>query len=210
MIYKQKDLAIQLSRLHTFTQPSSRLEQYATDSELAAQFLWNAYLHGAIEGKVIADFGCGTGILGLGALLLGAKKVYFVDIDSEALALAKDNFATLQQNTKHSYSAEFVLKPVESFTTHVDVVLQNPPFGVQQEHADKIFLETAMQRAHVIYTIHKVESNAFLTALATEHGFKITSFTKTLFPLKKTQSFHTKKIYEVPIGIWSLERYRKV
>ncbi len=210
MILKQKDLAIQLSHLQTFVQPSAHLEQYATDSELAAQFLWSAHMKGDIQNKVIADFGCGTGILGLGALLLGAKKVYFIDLDSEALALAKENFATLQHYTKHSFSAEFILKPVESFTTQVDVILQNPPFGVQQEHADKIFLERAMQRSKVIYTIHKIESATFLAALAEDHGFRITSFTKTLFPLKKTQKFHTKKVYEVPIGIWRLERYRKV
>ena len=206
----QKDLAITLSKLQTFSKPSAALEQYATDSEFAAQFLWNAAMQGDIANKTLADFGCGTGVLGLGALLLGAKKVYFVDLDSEALALAKENLARLQKITRQTFAAEFELKPVESFSRRVDVILQNPPFGVQQEHADKVFLETAMKRADIIYTIHKVESASFITRLAEDHGFRITSFTKALFPLKRTQSFHTKMVYEVPVGLWRLERYRKV
>ncbi len=36
------------------------------------------------------DYGCGSGILGVAALLLGAKKVYATDIDPQAV-LAKLN-----------------------------------------------------------------------------------------------------------------------
>ncbi len=206
MTLKQKDLAIALSRLQSFSQPSAHLEQYATDSELAAKLLWGAALQGDIAGKTVADFGCGTGILGLGALLLGAKKVYFVDLDPEAITLAQENLHQLQEQTGKQFTAAFILKPIASFSHRVDVILQNPPFGVQQEHADKAFLETAMRRAHVIYTMHKVASAAFITALTADHGFRATSFTKALFSLKKTQAFHTKKVHKVPIGIWRLER----
>lgn len=210
MIRNKKDLALQLSQLQTFRQPSADLEQYQTASELAAQLLWDASLQGDIAGKVIADLGCGTGIFGLGALLLGAKKVYFVDLDSAALALAKENFTALQTTTSKTFSAAFILKPVESFSKHVDVVVQNPPFGVQQEHADKVFLEQAMKIADVIYTLHKVESASFLTSLAEDHGFHVTSFAKVDFPLTRTQAYHKKKMHTVSVGIWRLQRYRKV
>lgn len=210
MTLKQKDLAMLLSRLQTFARPSVHLEQYATDSELAAKFLWNAFLQGDIAGKTIADFGCGTGILGLGALFLGAKKIYFVDIDSEALALAKENLAILQKHTQNFFLAEFLLQPVESFTKKVDVIIQNPPFGVQQEHADRVFLERAMAVADVLYTIHKVDSKSFITSFAEDHGFHAITVQNVDFPLKKTQKFHKKKVYKVPVDIWRLERYRKV
>lgn len=40
---------------------------------------------GDIEGKIIGDLGAGTGMLGLTALICGAKKVYFFEIDDDAI-----------------------------------------------------------------------------------------------------------------------------
>jgi ribosomal protein L11 methyltransferase len=41
--------------------------------------------------QVIADIGCGSGILSIGAILLGAKTVYAVDIDPLAVKAARSN-----------------------------------------------------------------------------------------------------------------------
>lgn len=40
---------------------------------------------------VIGDIGCGSGILSIGAVLLGAKKVYGVDLDPLAVSAARSN-----------------------------------------------------------------------------------------------------------------------
>jgi ribosomal protein L11 methyltransferase len=44
-------------------------------------------------GVVIADIGCGSGILSIGALLLEAKKVYAVDVDPLAVKSTAENLA---------------------------------------------------------------------------------------------------------------------
>lgn len=44
---------------------------------------------------VVLDYGCGSGILGIGALLLGAKHVMAVDIDPQAITATR-------QNAKHN------------------------------------------------------------------------------------------------------------
>ena len=41
--------------------------------------------------KVVIDYGCGSGILGVGALLLGAKQVFAVDIDPQAVLATRQN-----------------------------------------------------------------------------------------------------------------------
>lgn len=44
-----------------------------------------------IENKEVLDLGCGSGILSIGALLLGANHVNMVDIDENSVKIAKEN-----------------------------------------------------------------------------------------------------------------------
>jgi ribosomal protein L11 methyltransferase len=44
-----------------------------------------------LKGKSVVDFGCGSGILSLAALKLGAEKVIGIDIDPQALQASKAN-----------------------------------------------------------------------------------------------------------------------
>jgi len=44
-----------------------------------------------LKGKTVLDFGCGSGILAIAALLLGAEKAICVDIDPQALSATQDN-----------------------------------------------------------------------------------------------------------------------
>ncbi len=44
-----------------------------------------------LAGQTVIDYGCGSGILGIAALLLGAEKVIAVDNDPQALLATRDN-----------------------------------------------------------------------------------------------------------------------
>jgi len=44
-----------------------------------------------VAGKVAMDFGCGSGILAIAAALLGAKKIYCIDNDPQALLATREN-----------------------------------------------------------------------------------------------------------------------
>lgn len=203
MLTKSK-LAITLSKLKTFENPDLQSEQYATDSESAALILWNAFMNGDVEGKAIADFGAGTGILGIGCLLLGAKSVYFVERDREALAVAEQNLAAVKEKINGNY--ELMLRDVRNAEVKADVIIQNPPFGTKTAHADREFLLQAFEAAPVVYSFHKTATALFVERLAAARGFSVTNRYGLSLPLKQQHSFHKRKIHRVEVSCFRMER----
>jgi len=194
-------LAIKLSTLDSFSSPSLKSEQYQLDSEIAAEILWFAYMNGDLTNRIIADFGCGTGVLGIGCLLLDAKMVYFVDNDMKALQTAADNLKSLQFNC-----FEILNKNIADVSFATDVVIQNPPFGTKIKHADREFLIKAFETANVIYSIHKATSINFVSKIADDHGFNVTHQLPYKLPLKKQFDFHKRKIHKIDIICFRLTK----
>lgn len=207
---KKKELEIVLSGLKTFNKQKLNLEQYQTEAHIAADFLWYVFMQGDIEGKIVGDFGCGNGILGIGALLLGAKKVYFLDIDNDAIRIAKENVKLLEE--RFIFNKIFVNKNIGEFKNKVDLVLQNPPFGVKKTHADKPFLLQAMKCGKKIYSFHKIETKDFIEKFVKNEGKKIKFLKKYDFPLRKGKgavpkgyAFWKKNLHTVNVGVWVIE-----
>ncbi len=198
-------LAIRLSQLDTFDNAKEGLEQYPTDSEIAASVLWEAYMHGDIKGKLIADLGAGTGILGIGALLLGAKKVYFVEKDAKAVKLLKQNIEKPSYKVSAG-SYEIINDDISDFHKKTDVVLENPPFGTRQKHSDAAFLKKAFETAGIIYTLHKSSTGKYITELAKKNDFAATNIYKFDFPLKRTMRHHTRRIHRIRVSCFRLEK----
>ena len=204
----KKQIAILLSKLSVFEKPSAKQEQYTTDSEVAAEMLWQAYMLGDIKDKVIADLGCGTGLLGIGCLLLEAKKVYFVDVDKEALKMLDKNLQFVEEEFDMDLKGkvEIMNIDVSKFDKKVDTVVQNPPFGVQKEHADKVFLEKAFEVGQIIYTLHKPESKEFVDKICKNNNCQVTNYCQYSFPLKATMPFHKHKIQRIQVGCWRITK----
>lgn len=194
----KKQLAIKLSQFEKIKNPKEMLEQYSLDPEVAAELLWRAYLNGDVEGKVIADLGCGSGMLGGGVILFGASRAYFVDKDKKSLEVCKKNVEDKR--------ASFVLDDVKNFKEKVDVVFQNPPFGVKQIHADKEFLGVAFKISDVIYSIHKIESKNFIEQFSSDNGFDVDGVIEFDFVLRKSLVHHKKDKYVVKCGCWILRK----
>lgn len=198
----KKELEIKLSKLKTISKGKVFLEQYQTESKLAAEILWMAYMNGDIKEKVIADFGCGNGIFGAGALLLNARKVYFVDADEDMINLTKENVKGLSVRER----SVFVCSDVADFENKVDCVVMNPPFGVQRRKADKVFLESGMRNSKVIYSIHKIESRKFISSLVKDFSFRVVDVKDVKFLLKKGYKFHVKERYFVDVSVFLLRK----
>jgi putative methylase len=205
---KKKDLSILLSKLKTFDSPDANLEQYNTDSDIASSALWFVDMKEGFSDKVVADLGCGTGILGIGALALGAKKVFFVDIDKKAIGFLKQNLKFVQKALKRKFNYKILDSDIKFFVEDVDMVVENPPFGVQKNHTDRIFLLKAMSASPLIYSFHKLESDRFISQISKDHGFGSKLVMDFNFPIKKTMHFHDKKVHFVDVGLWRIERFK--
>src|SRR5260370_36461053 len=90
----KRQLEIQLGKLRILEKPNLKLEQYPVSSEAASELLYIAgFEHNDLDGRVI-DLGTGTGRLAIGAALMVAKGVVGIDVDEQALTLAKQNADT--------------------------------------------------------------------------------------------------------------------
>jgi len=201
---KLKTLEMTLQRLGGFPRPRAALEQYQTPAPLAARLLYHALMKGDIAGKSVCDLGSGTGVLAIGASLLGAARDTGIEIDPCAVEVAQANAALLDADV------EFIIADVSdaSLTGRAgpcDTIIMNPPFGAQKVHADRPFIDLALTLAPVIYSIFNAGSTQFVTAYINGRG-EITERIGGIFPLKRTYSFHTRDIQEIEVEILRIIR----
>jgi len=199
---KKRELEIMLERVEDIEQPEVESEQYATPAPVAAELLFFAFSHGDIADRIVYDLGCGNGILGIGAKLLGARAVIGIDRDGKALETARKNSMTFR------VEMDFRQCEIQDVEDEGDTIVMNPPFGAQwkNRHADRAFLEKALVIAPVVYSIHNAGSEAFIRRLlpaTTIDRFPIA------FPLKRRFAFHQKDRKVIPVDIYRIARQRE-
>lgn len=192
-ITSKKRLEMALSNLESYEFGEVRVEQYSTPSSIAADILWDCYMKGGLEGKVIVDLGCGSGILGIGCLMLGAKKVHFVDSESSALDLLAKNLEKMKEVLSECTGSFDVTKSdVTGFETNVDTCIMNPPFGTKLKHIDRRFLEQAFKFANLTYSFHKTSTIDYISTWSKKQGMKVVERFDFKYLLKKTMKHHRK------------------
>ncbi len=196
---KKKDLEMTLQKVKPFQDPKADLEQYVTPATIAADLLFSAYVQGDIVDRKVLDLGCGTGMLAIGAWLLGAKEVVGVDIDAKALLVAEEN--------AHALHAEvgFVHMNVQEFQGKVDTVVMNPPFGAQRRNADRPFLEKALESASVIYSLHLAETQEFVESLIRSNRATGEVQKRYKFEIPHTFAFHKKAKKDVEVILFRVQ-----
>ncbi len=200
----RKRLEIMLSQLSGFSAPSPNREQYEISDTVAATMLFTAATHGDIENRLIFDLGCGPGRLAIGAALLGARQVIAVDIDSKVLNVAEQNAVQLGVQER----IEFIAQDIETITAKADTVLMNAPFGVQQVHADRPFLQKALEIGTIIYSLHKASEGGrkFITRFVSELGGRISFVQEMTMALPATMRFHEKKRHNIRVDFYRIEK----
>ena len=196
---RRSALVRRLASLEGFTSASPSLEQVGTPPENAADLLTTALARGDLVDRSVLDLGCGTGMLALGAALLGAASVRGVDIDERAVETARRNAR------ESSLQITFEVGRPESETTKVDTVLMNPPFGAQQRHADRPFWEAAFRLAgRRIHAFALAPSRSFIARSAVAHAATVEATHPVPWDLPRTFPHHRKRSVEIDVDRWVL------
>jgi putative methylase len=201
---KLKKLEMALQRLDSFPRPRAALEQYQTPAPLAARLLYHALMKGDIGGKSVCDLGSGTGVLAIGAALLGAASVKGVEKDPNAVAVAQENAALFAVEVEF-ITADILDTALPEKIGSCDTVIMNPPFGAQKVHADRPFIDLAITTAPVVYSIFNAGSTPFIKAFIRKRA-EVAEQVGSAFAIRRTFAFHTRDVLEFEVEILRLVR----
>ena len=231
-ISKKKHLEMILEKIPKHPNPKVDLEQYSTPATIAADLIWNAYSLGDIKDMNILDLGCGTGIFAIASSLMGARFSLGVDIDDESVGLAKITKNDIfQEHDIDNANANFIVGDINSFNSigdllnescheniddnamslnRFDTLIQNPPFGSQEKgkrHADRKFMEFAVNSADVIYSFHMKNTEEFVIGFYRDLGAEVTHKLVYKFPIPKIYDFHKDESRDVKVVVLRIENF---
>lgn len=204
-LLSRKRLEILLQKVQPFIAPNPVLEQYplaAKDAATLLSLISNTF--NDIQQKLVGDLGCGTGILAIGIALLGAKRVVGVEIDQKQLDIAIQNADNLHVLDK----IEWLNLTIEDFSKPLDIIIQNPPFGIQQKDRgmDAIFLKQAVLNAKVVYSLHKsaIQNQKYLTKIVQQYGGIVDSIIPLQITIPHIFNFHQKKTHPIKVDLYRI------
>lgn len=221
-LVRKLELERAISNVKPHPTPKAYLEQYTIPANLAAEILYiAAYVFDDIIGKTVVDLGCGTGRLAIGAIFLGAKEAIGVDIDKIAVSMARRNAEKMGLKDKTNWIAGDICVVVGSF----DIVIQNPPFGVQKKGADRNFIIKSIELGYSIYSLHKnggtnqrsikrssdhiakfsQTNSLFIRNLVERNGGRITAIYPMQMEIPKIFEFHKKRKHKFKVDLYVIE-----
>jgi putative methylase len=193
----RRELEIFVESLPAFRRPKLRLEQYPTDAAAVATAVWDAYMRGLL-GDVL-DLGCGTGRFALAAAAMGARHVLCVDIDHEALAVAREAARRLGLDSVDLLAADVRMLGLRKV---FDAAFQNPPFGIWSGRGTDIaFLASALRHAGTVYTMHKLPTLDYVRGVVERWGSRLELLDTAVVSIKPMYKHHRKRVHRVGVFI---------
>uniref|UniRef100_A0A2K6KQZ1 Methyltransferase-like protein 5 n=2 Tax=Rhinopithecus bieti TaxID=61621 RepID=A0A2K6KQZ1_RHIBE len=170
---KLKELESRLQQVDGFEKPKLLLEQYPTRPHIAACMLYTIHnTYDDIENKVVADLGCGCGVLSIGTAMLGAGLCVGFDIDEDALEIFNRNVEEFELTNIDMVQCDVCVLS-NRMSKSFDTVIMNPPFGTKNNKGtDMAFLKTALEMARTaVYSLHKSSTRELRYDLPASYKF---------------------------------------
>ncbi|XP_063789577.1 rRNA N6-adenosine-methyltransferase METTL5 [Pseudophryne corroboree] len=199
---KLKELEGCLQQVDVFENPKLLLEQYPTRPHIAACMLYTIHnTFGDIEDKVVADLGCGCGVLSIGAAMLGAGLCIGFDIDEDALEIFRTNAEEFELTNVDLVQCDVCALPCNNLVKSVDTVIMNPPFGTKRNKGmDMAFLKTALQMARTsVYSLHKTSTREHIKKKAADCNVNMEVIAELRYDLPASYKFHKKKSVDIEV-----------
>ncbi|ABP51745.1 MULTISPECIES: METTL5 family protein [Pyrobaculum] len=202
MFRNKKELELFVEELPVFERPKQRLEQYPTDAGLVATAVWDAHMRGLLVDVV--DLGCGTGRFALAAAAMGARHVLCIDVDVEALKIARRTAEEVGASAVDFLNADATKIELRR---RFRAAFQNPPFGIWTPRGTDIaFLMAALRLADVVYTIHKLPTLEYVVGRVAELGFELKVLEKAVINIKPMYRHHRKRLHKVEVFLAFVSR----
>jgi len=211
---KLSKLESYLQDVDTFEKPKVKLEQYPTSPHIASCMLHTIHTrYDDIYQKSICDLGVGCGILSIGSMMLESGYNLGVDIDYDALQIAKQNVEDFEmhmdflqcdvRNLKNVLvsrkdNGTKLAKPLRR--KPFETVIMNPPFGTKVKGIDLVFLEAAFEiSSTAVYSLHKSSTREHILRKAKEWGALPEVVAVLRFDLPKSLRFHKQKSVDIEV-----------
>uniref|UniRef100_A0A3Q3VUT5 Methyltransferase domain-containing protein n=1 Tax=Mola mola TaxID=94237 RepID=A0A3Q3VUT5_MOLML len=183
---KLKELESCLQQVDVFEEPKILFEQYPTSPHIAACMLYTIQsTFDDISGKIVADLGCGCGVLSVGAAMLDAGFCVGFDIDNEALEIFRRNAEEFEISNVDLVQCDLCSLEAGAYANKFDTVIMNPPFGTKHNQGmDMKFLQAALTMAKkAVYSLHKTSTREV----------------KLRYDLPASYKFHKKKSVDIHV-----------
>uniref|UniRef100_A0A8C9VNU9 Methyltransferase-like protein 5 n=1 Tax=Scleropages formosus TaxID=113540 RepID=A0A8C9VNU9_SCLFO len=197
---KLKELQSCLQQVDVFEEPKVLLEQYPTSAHIAACMLYTIHnTFDDIENKLVADLGCGCGVLSIGSAVLNAGLCVGFDIDQDALDIFRRNSEEFELTNIDMVQCDIC--SLRAFQKKFDTVIMNPPFGTKHNKGiDMQFLKTALSMARSsVYSLHKTSTREHIQKKANDWKVKMDVIAELRYDLPASYKFHKKKSVDVEV-----------
>ncbi|XP_069791784.1 rRNA N6-adenosine-methyltransferase METTL5 isoform X2 [Narcine bancroftii] len=154
-----------------------------------------------IENKLVADLGCGCGVLSIGAAMLNAGLCLGVDIDEDALNIFHRNAEEFELTNVNMLQCDVCSKLSEKFSKKFDTIIMNPPFGTKRNKGmDMIFVKSALDMARrAVYSLHKTATRDHIKKKADEWKVKMEVIAELRYDLPASYKFHRRKSVDIEV-----------
>ncbi|KAL6484535.1 hypothetical protein MHYP_G00065800 [Metynnis hypsauchen] len=198
---KLKELESCLQQVDGFEEPKILLEQYPTSPHIAGCMLYTIHnTFDDIQNKLVADLGCGCGVLSIGAAVLDSGLCVGFDIDSDALEIFKRNVEEFELPNIDMVQSD-ICSIGSSYAKKFDTVIMNPPFGTKHNQGiDMQFLKTALSMASkAVYSLHKTSTRDHIQKKTNDWKVKMEVIAELRYDLPASYKFHKKKSVDIQV-----------
>lgn len=198
-----RSLAIQLSKLREISSPNLNLEQYQTEGEIAARWLFDIQSFDDLKpGCRVVDLGCGNGILGIGAVLMGAGSAILVDSDEKSCEVSSRNAESLGiSDSVKIVNSKIGEKDIE--IREADIVVSNPPWGTQKKASDRPFLKEIISIGTIAHLMHSSQAT-HIRNFFKEFGWSSEEYGDLDFALPATYGHHSRMRGRTRASLWRI------